>query len=111
MPGRIRFVCLLHSHQPVGNFDHVIEEAFKMSYLPYVEVFEQFPQLPLTNHFSGCLLEWLDKHHPEYLDRLARRATGEHGARRWEMVGGGFYEPIMPILPERDRIGQIRKMA
>jgi alpha-amylase len=110
MPGRIRFVCLLHSHQPVGNFDHVIEEAFKMSYLPYVEVFEQFPDLPLTNHFSGCLLEWLDKHHPEYLDRLAANCTGE-ARRAWEMIGGGFYEPIMTMLPVRDRIGQIELMA
>ena len=63
MAGRIRFVCLLHSHQPVGNFDNVIEEAFKLSYLPYVDVFEQFPQIPLTNHYSGCLLEWLETHH------------------------------------------------
>jgi 4-alpha-glucanotransferase len=112
MAGRIRFVCLLHSHQPVGNFDHVIEEAYKMSYLPYVEVFEQFPQIPLTNHYSGCLLEWLDSHHPEYLDRLAGHAkrNDEHH-KAWEMVGGGFYEPIMTMLPSRDRAGQITRMA
>jgi alpha-amylase len=111
MAGRIRFVCLLHSHQPVGNFDNVIEDAFKASYLPYVEVFEQFPQIPLTNHYSGCLLEWLDAKHPEYLDRLGRNTRGEHGRRNWEMIGGGFYEPIMTMLPDRDRAGQITSMA
>ncbi|HYG75653.1 MAG TPA: alpha-amylase/4-alpha-glucanotransferase domain-containing protein, partial [Planctomycetota bacterium] len=112
MPGRIRFVCLLHSHQPVGNFDHVIEEAYVKSYLPYVEVFEQFPMVPLTNHYSGCLLEWLNQHHPEYLDRLAKNSTGEDTSRKkWEMIGGGFYEPIMTMLPSRDRIGQIKRMA
>ena len=108
MAGRIRFVCLLHSHQPVGNFDNVIEEAYKMSYLPYVEAFEQFPDIPLTNHYSGCLLEWLDAKHPEYLDRLAKHC--KKSDRKWEMIGGGFYEPIMTMLPDRDRIGQIHKM-
>src|SRR6185295_8170476 len=97
MPGRVRFVCLLHSHQPVGNFDHVIEEAFRLSYLPYVEVFEKHPTIPLTHHVSGCLLEWLEAHHPEYLDRLAARAGGEGGNASWEMIGGGFYEPILPL--------------
>jgi len=60
MPGRVRFVCLLHSHQPVGNFDHVIEEACNLSYIPYVDAFEKHPQIPLTHHISGCLLEWLE---------------------------------------------------
>src|SRR6185295_914410 len=110
MPGRVRFVCLLHSHQPVGNFDHVIEEACKLSYFPYVDVFEKHPQIPLTHHISGCLLEWLESHHPEYLDLLARRVKGGEGAKKWEMIGGGFYEPIMPLLPTRDRIGQIARM-
>jgi len=55
-----------------------------MSYLPYVEVFEQFPEITISNHFSGCLLEWLEKHHPEYLDRLKRNcapAPEKSGAR------------------------------
>ena len=72
MPGKVHFVCLLHSHQPVGNFDKVIEEAFQKSYLPYVQLFEEFPSIPLTNHFSGCLLAWLEQHHPEYFQRLRR---------------------------------------
>lgn len=113
MAGRVRFVCLLHSHQPVGNFDHVIEDAYQKSYLPYVEVFEQFPDIPLTNHFSGCLLEWLDQHRPDYLDRLAAHDPQKKNlkGRPWEMIGGGFYEPIMTMLPREDRIGQITRMA
>ncbi|HEY3325154.1 MAG TPA: alpha-amylase/4-alpha-glucanotransferase domain-containing protein [Planctomycetota bacterium] len=112
MAGRIRFVCLLHSHQPVGNFDDVIEAAYKMSYLPYVEAFEQFPQIPLTNHYSGCLLEWLEQHHPEYIERLAKHSKGDDSDKpKWEMIGGGFYEPIMTMLATRDRLGQIDRMA
>ncbi|MCZ7644278.1 MAG: DUF1926 domain-containing protein [Planctomycetota bacterium] len=108
MSGRVRFVCLLHSHQPVGNFDHVIEEAYQKSYLPYVEAFEKFPRVPLTHHISGCLLEWLEEKHPEYFARLRGHAGKD--AHAWEMVGGGFYEPIMTMLPRRDRHGQIARM-
>lgn len=110
MAGRVRFVCLLHSHQPVGNFDHVVEEAYNMSYRAYIEVFEQFPRIPLTNHFSGCLLEWIEERHPEFIERLRRHCSGEAGPA-WEMIGGGFYEPILTMLPSRDRIGQIARMA
>jgi len=117
MAGRIRFVCLLHSHQPVGNFDKVIEEAYQMSYRPYIELFEQFPQLALTNHFSGCLLEWIERHHPEFFQRLRRHGkaqagrAGRLGVAKWEVMGGGFYEPIMTMLPSHDRVQQITRMA
>ena len=117
MAGRIRFVCLLHSHQPVGNFDKVIAEAFQMSYQPYIELFEQFPQLALTNHFSGCLLEWIEQHQPGFFARLRRHGKpkggghGRAGQAKWEVMGGGFYEPIMTMLPSRDRIQQIARMS
>jgi len=108
MPGRVRFVCILHSHQPVGNFEKVIEEAYQKSYLPFAQVFAEFPEVPLTNHFSGCLLEWMEARHPEYFELLrgqtSRPAHAPHES--WEMIGGGFYEPIMTMLPSRDRIGQ-----
>jgi alpha-amylase len=48
-------------------------------------------------------MEWLDERHPEYVDRLARLVA----AGRIEIVGGPFYEPILTMIPSRDRIGQI----
>src|SRR5437762_11371216 len=40
---------------------------------------------------------------PEYVDRLARLVA----AGRIEIVGGPFYEPILTMIPSRDRVGQI----
>lgn len=37
MPPPIRFVFVLHDHQPVGNFDGVFEAAYRDSYLPMLE--------------------------------------------------------------------------
>lgn len=102
MNSPIRLCLCLHNHQPVGNFDHVFEQAYNDSYRPFLDVFEQF-QLPISLHTSGPLIEWLDEHHPEYIDRLAKLAAES----RIEIIGGAFYEPILTMIPSRDRVGQI----
>ncbi|HEV3418508.1 MAG TPA: alpha-amylase/4-alpha-glucanotransferase domain-containing protein, partial [Pirellulales bacterium] len=100
----IRFVFALHDHQPIGNFDGVFEQAYQDSYRLFLDLFEQYPNMRIALHTSGPLLEWLDAHHPEYVDRLAGHvATG-----RIEIIGGAFYEPILSMIPSRDRVGQIR---
>ena len=66
-----RFCLVLHNHQPIGNFDHVFEQAYQDSYLPFLDVFERYGDLKISLHTSGSLMEWLDEHHPEYVDRLA----------------------------------------
>ena len=58
----------------------------------------------MSLHISGSLMEWLAAHHAEYLDRLAELV--EQG--RIEIVGGPYFEPILAMIPSRDRIGQIR---
>ncbi|MCO6045775.1 DUF1926 domain-containing protein [Aeoliella sp. ICT_H6.2] len=103
MSSSIRLVLVLHNHQPIGNFDGVMEQAYQDSYLPFLEVFEPYESLKLAIHTSGSLIEWLDQHHPEYLDRLAALVS----AGRLEIVGGAFFEPILTMIPPRDRVGQI----
>lgn len=103
MPAPVRLILILHNHQPVGNFDGVFEDAYVDSYLPFLDVFEPFEDLRIALHTSGPLFEWLDDHHPEYVDRLAALVT----AGRVEIVGGAFYEPILTMIPPEDRRGQI----
>ena len=107
MPTMIRFCLVLHNHQPIGNFDNVFEQAYRESYLPFLDVFESYPGLKTSLHTSGPLIEWLDEHHPDYLDRLAQLVE----AGRVEIVGGAFYEPILTMIPPRDRVGQITSFA
>ena len=101
----VRFVFVLHDHQPVGNFHGVVEDAYQKSYLPFLDLLQQHPAIRIALHTSGPLAEWLESNHPEYLDRLASLAA----AKQIEIVGGGFSEPILAMLPSRDRIGQIRQ--
>jgi alpha-amylase len=99
----IRLALVLHNHQPVGNFDGVFEAAYQDSYAPFLDVLDEFPEISISLHTSGSLLEWIVDAHPEYIDRL--RTLIERG--QIEIVGGPFYEPILAGIPRRDRIGQI----
>ena len=103
----IRLCLVLHNHQPIGNFDGVFEQAYEDSYRPFLDVFESYSDLKVALHTSGPLMEWLDSRRPEYLERLSKLVK----AGRVEIVGGAYYEPILTMLPSRDRVGQIRSYS
>jgi alpha-amylase/alpha-mannosidase (GH57 family) len=104
---KLRFIFGVHNHQPVGNFDFVFEDAYQKAYKPFLDLVGGYPWFKFSLHNSGCLWEWLKDHHPEYLDAVrAMVRTGQV-----ELLGGGFYEPILPAIPERDRQGQIAMMS
>lgn len=107
MAGRIRLVLTLHNHQPIGNFDGVFEAAFQDSYAPFLNILDEYSDIRFSLHTSGSLLEWLVQAHPEYIDQL--RQMVRRG--QVEIVGGAFYEPILPNIPRRDRIGQIQSYS
>jgi alpha-amylase len=107
MTPHLRLALVVHNHQPVGNFDHVVEQAFYDSYQFLLDTFAPHKNLRLTLHWSGSLFDWLVERHPEYLAEVARlRDQG-----RVELLGGGYYEPILSMIPRRDRVGQIRSYA
>ncbi len=103
----LSLVFAIHNHQPSGNFESVLEEAYRRSYLPFLEVMDRYPAIAFTQHWTGTLLEWLVRTHPECIERM--RAMVERG--QLELLGGGFYEPILAVIPEADRIGQIHKLT
>jgi alpha-amylase len=100
------FAMAIHFHQPVGNFDHVMERACDKCYMPFLETLERYPSIKMTFHFSGCLLEWAENKRPEIIEKI--RSMTESG--QVEMMAGGFYEPILPSIPYRDRVSQIKML-
>jgi alpha-amylase len=107
MTARISLCLAIHNHQPVGNFGWVIEDVFERAYRPMVEALERHPAVRLAIHDSGPLLEWLRAERPEHVERLG--ALQERG--QVEIMGGGWYEPILASIPERDRVEQLRRMS
>ncbi len=108
MPNAIRCACAAQPPTHPGNFDHVIEQAYQESYRPFLEWFGRYESLKIALHTSGSLIEWLDAHHPDYLDHVAELV--QQG--QIEIIGGPFFEPILAMIPlPGHRIGQIRSYS
>ncbi|MBI5642437.1 MAG: DUF1926 domain-containing protein [Deltaproteobacteria bacterium] len=101
------FLFCIHNHQPAGNFDHVLEEAYQSSYWPFLVSLSKYPSIKISLHNSGYLLDWIIENHPEYIELL--KAMVKRG--QVEIMGGGYYEPVLSVIPEEDRLGQIRMMS
>lgn len=103
----IHLGLLLHNHQPVGNFPWVFQQVYAESYLPMIEALERHPEVRLSLHYTGSLLDWIEEVHPEFLERIAALA----GRNQIEIVSGGYYEPILPSIPDNDKVAQIRRLT
>jgi 4-alpha-glucanotransferase len=107
VPPKFNLCLLIHAHQPVGNFEDVLERCYQKSYLPFIEVLEKHPLVHAGLHYSGPLLQWIEKHHREYFERLRALVN----SAQVEMIGGGMYEPILAVIPPEDQREQITRMA
>lgn len=92
-----------HCNQPVFNFHDEIENAYRSAYLPLVDTLGEFPGIKASFHYSGYMLEWLSENHPDYIEKLKNLV--EKG--QIELIGGGCFEPVMALIPERDRCEQL----
>ena len=104
---KVKFVFGIHNHQPIGNFDFIFEEAYQKSYLPFIEILKKHPGIRISIHYTGILLDWLEANHPELLSMI--REMTKNG--QLEVMSGAYYEPIISVIPQKDRIGQIRKLT
>jgi hypothetical protein len=102
----IFLALVFHFHQPVDNFEWVLEDCFKKAYQPLIEHLFNFPEIKATLHFSGNILDWFIKEKPRIINMLKMMTSRE----QIELIGGGYYEPIFAIIPHEDRIAQIDKL-
>ncbi|MFC1509295.1 alpha-amylase/4-alpha-glucanotransferase domain-containing protein [Candidatus Omnitrophota bacterium] len=101
------FAMGLHFHQPVGNFKEILERAYQNCYKPFLETLTNYPDIKMTLHFSGNLLDYFEDKHPEFLEKIKDLIRRD----QVEIMGGGYYEPIFQAIPQRDRFGQIEMLS
>ncbi|HUF92132.1 MAG TPA: alpha-amylase/4-alpha-glucanotransferase domain-containing protein [Candidatus Limnocylindria bacterium] len=103
----LAFCFGIHNHQPIGNFDSVVAETTARAYHPMLERVRARPEVRLTVHCTGSLLLWLREHARATFDLLGTVVA----AGQVELLTGGFYEPILAILPDADKRGQIERLT
>ncbi len=97
----------VHAHQPVGNFPEVLADAHLRCYKPFLQVLYRYPDFHFSVHFSGWLLDYLIEQYPqdmELLHEMVKRG-------QVELFGAGDTEPVLAVIPYRDRIGQIETFS
>lgn len=104
---KINFLMGLHCHQPVDNLETIFEEAYRKSYSPFLDVLEAHPGVKLSVHYSGSLLDWLAVKKPAFIQKI----KGLVERHQIEILTGGHFEPILPMIPPEDAKGQIRMLT
>lgn len=90
-----------------GADPSLFEETYQVSWRPFLSTLYRFPDLPAVLHYSGTVLTWLEAKHPEFLMLLEEMVS----RKQIELLGGGFFAPLIPLLPGQDRLGQIEMLT
>jgi hypothetical protein len=107
MAKSISLLLGVHAHQPVGNFTYVLDDAHVRCYGPFLRVLHRYPAFKFAIHISGWLLDYMLEHYPD--DMLLLKEMVRRG--QTELVGAGYTEPVLAVIPEQDRLGQLQRMS
>ncbi|WP_035588151.1 alpha-amylase/4-alpha-glucanotransferase domain-containing protein [Hippea jasoniae] len=94
----------VHLHQPVDNFDFAVDKAVNKCYKPFFETVLKYDAFRFSVHVSGWLFERIKDKYKDLFGII--KLLSDSG--RIEIFSGGFYEPVLASIPEKDRIGQIK---
>lgn len=101
------FVCFdVSCHCSPENQEN-FENLYVSSYKKLSSFLYSHPKFMFSFYFSGLFFEWLQKKHEEFLTLLSELTN----KKQIELFGGGYYDPLFPLIPPVDRIGQIEKLT
>ncbi|MDR0599210.1 MAG: DUF1926 domain-containing protein [Treponema sp.] len=103
MTGKISLILGSHAHLSSAAEDEEFEELYRAKLKPFIITLNQYPKIPAVVHYSGPLLNRLEQKKPE-LFLLIKELVAR---KQLEVLGGGFYEPALSLLPSPSRIDQI----
>ncbi len=84
-----------------------IKELYQNKFKKIFSFLCTYTRVKLSLYIPGILLEWLRTNHPEVITILAERVS----IGQVELIGGGFFEPILPLISPTDRVTQIENLT
>ncbi len=103
---KVKFIFGVHNHQPVGNFEWVFQKGYDVAYKPFMDVMLKHKNIKWNLHASGILWDFLIKK-KSYISNIKKLVA----KKNLEILSGGYYEPILSVIPQTDRTGQIRQLS
>lgn len=99
------WVNFLHIYQPPDQWQEILDNVVKTSYIKIIDIFKKYPWAKITLDITACLTEQLAKRGYskviEDLKKLAKRG-------QIEFVGSSKYHALLPLLPENEIERQIK---
>ena len=102
-----RIILGFNYHLPAGASEKLFERIYQSRLKTFFQILYEYPQIPFTLHLSGTLLYRIERVYGEFFMLISDMVK----RRQLELLGGGFYEPMMPFLHHPDRIGQIELLT
>ena len=107
MRSKLSVILCSQGHLPSGTCEAGFEALYSREIKPLISSLEKFPRVNMVFHYSGVLLNWIERRHPEFFMLL----EDVFSRKQAEFLGGGFYNPALPLLPLADKIGQIEMLT
>lgn len=96
-------ICTLTAGQDAEHHEYKYQHVYK----PLISSLYTLPDLAFTLYLSGPLLEWMAHNHPEFFMILEEMI----GRKQIDIIGGGYYNPLFPMIPPADRVGQVELLT
>lgn len=101
-------VCLQLTMLGYNSLDtSALDTHYKNVLKPLLSVLYANPNLAFSFALDGMQLDYYAQHYPEAMLILAELTSRQ----QVEMLGGGYYAPLFPLLFPADRGGQIEKLT
>jgi hypothetical protein len=99
------YIVGCYSQIPHGSPKKVYERALEDSLKPFLSEAYNRDKAYLQLYMTGSMIEWLDNNHKE-VNMLIRDLVK---CDKLEVLTGSYYQAILPLVPQSDRVTQIEK--
>ncbi|MDR3356101.1 MAG: DUF1926 domain-containing protein [Spirochaetaceae bacterium] len=107
MSTALTFILGIHYHLSNGSDMRMFDRVYRGKIRPVLTNLYKFPKISAVLHFSGSLWYWIERNHGEIFMLTADMVK----RKQIELLSGGFYEPMMPLISYNDRLGHIEMLT
>lgn len=94
-----------------GSSSFIDNSDYKSIYENYFKPIGSFlyahPEIPFAFYFTGPQFDLIKQKNPEFIEILRKL----YNRKQIELLGGGYYNPVFPLLFPLDRTGQIELLS
>ena len=103
----IKVILGTYNTMPEGASSSLFELTYQSSWRPFLSSLYKFSNIRAVLFYSGTVLQWIEVNHPEFILLLEEMIS----RKQIELLGGGFFSPLMSVLEPTDKVGQIEMLT